>query len=550
MTTAVVDIETDGLKEDVTKIHCIVAKCYNTGKVKSWTQDNCLEFGEWSKKIDHFIMHNGISFDAPLLNKFTNADIKPTQIRDTLLESQLFKPVREDGHSLRAWGKRLGKLKKDVEDFKTYTPEMLDYCKQDAEITYTLAKYLEGEGSDFSLQSLKLEYKVRQLLDQQEENGFALNLQEAIKLNAQLSDELHELEQWSLQTFEPTIIELKTKTKEIPFNIASRQQIGQRLMDRGWEPTVYTDKGHVVVNEAVLKTITEPDLIPLAEKFIRYFLIQKRSVMISSWIKACKDDGRVHGKVMTLRTVTGRMAHHSPNMAQIPAVYSEYGKECRNLWTVSNTDTHKLVGTDASGLELRCLSHYLKDDKYTKELLTGDIHTKNMELAGIKDRDQAKTFIYAFLYGAGSEKIGSILGLKKKEGSKLINRFLANLPSLRRLRSRVEKSARSRILRAIDGRILHIRSPHVALNTLLQGAGAIICKQWLIYMMARVQQKELDVKLVASIHDEYQFEVLNKDVEDFCTITKLAIKDTERTLKIRCPLDSEYKIGTTWAETH
>ena len=173
-----------------------------------------------------------------------------------------------------------------------------------------------------------------------------------------------------------------------------------------------------------------------------------------------------------------------------------------------------------------------------------------MELAGIKDRDQAKTFIYAFLYGAGSEKIGSILGLKKKEGSKLINRFLANLPSLRRLRSRVEKSARSRILRAIDGRILHIRSPHVALNTLLQGAGAIICKQWLIYMMARVQQKELDVKLVASIHDEYQFEVLNKDVEDFCKITKLSIKDTERTLKIRCPLDSEYKIGTTWAETH
>jgi DNA polymerase I-like protein with 3'-5' exonuclease and polymerase domains len=550
MTTAIVDIETDGLKEDATKIHCIVAKCYHTGKVKSWTQDNCLEFGEWSKKIDHFIMHNGISFDAPLLNKFTNADIKPTQIRDTLLESQLFKPVREDGHSLRSWGKRLGKLKKDVEDFKTYTPEMLEYCKQDAEITYALAKYLEGEGSDFSSQSLKLEHKVRHLLDQQEENGFTLNLQEAIKLNAQLSDELHELEQWSLQTFEPTIIELKTKTKEIPFNIASRQQIGQRFINRGWKPTVHTDKGHVVVNEAVLKTITEPDLIPLAKKFIRYFLIQKRSVMISSWIKACKDDGRVHGKVMTLRTVTGRMAHHSPNMAQIPAVHSEYGKECRNLWTVSNSETHKLVGTDTNGLELRCLAHYLKDDKYTEELLTGDIHTKNMELAGIKDRDQAKTFIYAFLYGAGSEKIGSILGLDKKSGTKLINRFLANLPSLRKLRSRVEKSARSRILRAIDGRILHIRSPHSALNTLLQGAGAIICKQWLIYMMARVQQKELDVKLVASVHDEYQFEVLNKDVEEFCKITKLAIKDTERTLKIRCPLDNEYKIGTTWTETH
>jgi DNA polymerase I-like protein with 3'-5' exonuclease and polymerase domains len=561
MTTAVVDIETNGLKEAVikngnllipkaTKIHCIVAKCYDTGRIKTWVEEECKQFAEWSKLIDTFIMHNGLSFDAPLLNKFTNSDIKPSQIRDTLLESQLFNPVREDGHGLEAWGKRLNKPKGDVDSFEEYTPDMLEYCKQDTEITYILAKQLEDDKKKFSDQSLELERKVRQLLDQQEENGFALNLQEAMKLNAQLSDELYELEQWSLKTFEPTIIELKTKTKEIPFNIASRQQIGQRLMDRGWKPTVRTEKDHVVVNEAVLKTITEPDLIPLAKKFIRYFLIQKRSVMITSWITACRENGRVHGKVMTLRTVTGRMAHHSPNMAQIPAVYSEYGKECRSLWTVSNTDTHKLVGTDASGLELRCLAHYLRDDNYKEEILNGDIHTKNMELAGIKDRDQAKTFIYAFLYGAGSEKIGSILGLDKKAGTKLINRFLANLPSLRRLRSRVEKSARSKTLRAIDGRILHIRSVHSALNTLLQGAGAIICKQWLVHMMDRVKQKQLDVKLVGSIHDEYQFEVINKDVESFCKITQLAIKDTEKTLQLRCPLDSEYKVGRTWAETH
>ena len=561
MTTAIVDIETNGLKEAVikngkitipkaTKIHCIVAKCYDTGRTKTWVQDECKQFAEWSKLIDTFIMHNGLSFDAPLLNKFTNSDIKASQVRDTLLESQLFNPIREDGHSLEAWGKRLHQPKGDVDSFEEYTPDMLDYCKQDTEITYMVAKQLEEDKRKFSTESLQLEHRVRQLLDQQEENGFALNLKDAMVLNAQLSDELYELEQWSLQTFEPTIIELKTKTKEIPFNIASRQQIGQRLMDRGWKPTVRTEKDHVVVNEAVLKTITEPELIPLAKKFIRYFLIQKRSVMISSWINACRDDGRVHGKVMTLRTVTGRMAHHSPNMAQIPAVYSEYGKECRSLWTVSNTDTHKLVGTDASGLELRCLAHYLRDDNYTEEILNGDIHTKNMELAGIKDRDQAKTFIYAFLYGAGSEKIGSILGLDKKAGTKLINRFLANLPSLRRLRSRVEKSARSKTLRAIDGRILHIRSVHSALNTLLQGAGAIICKQWLVHMMDRVKEKQLDVKLVGSIHDEYQFEVINKDVKEFCKITDLAIKDTEKTLKVRCPLDSEYKVGKTWAETH
>ena len=272
--------------------------------------------------------------------------------------------------------------------------------------------------------------------------------------------------------------------------------------------------------------------------------------MIEAWIDACQEDERVHGRVMTLRTVTGRMAHNSPNMAQVPATYSPYGKDCRNLWTVSDPVRYKLVGTDASGLELRCLAHYLKDTTYTDEILNGDIHTKNMELAGIKDRDQAKTFIYAFLYGAGPDKIGKIVGAGKEQGKILIKRFLSNLPALKRLREQVEDAGKRGRIKAIDGRYLKVRSVHSALNTLLQGAGAIICKQWLVHIMSRVYQKNLGVKLVASVHDEYQFEVLNKDVGDFCAITKIAMKETEQTLKLRCPLDNDYKVGTTWTETH
>ena len=139
-------------------------------------------------------------------------------------------------------------------------------------------------------------------------------------------------------------------------------------------------------------------------------LLQKRIAQIKSWIEACDDkDGRVHGRVLTLKTVTGRMAHHSPNMAQIPAVRSPYGKECRDCWTVENPYTHSIVGTDASGLELRCLAHLMNDTNFTDEVLTGDIHTANMKMAGLTDRDQAKTFIYAFLYGAGPNKIAKIL---------------------------------------------------------------------------------------------------------------------------------------------
>ena len=545
----VLDIETDGFNPS--KIHCIVAKDVATNTVYVWDASNMYGFKSWTKDVDKFIMHNGLSFDAPVLNRLLGIGIAPDKIIDTLILSQLFNPIREKGHSLRAWGEKLNMLKggEDV-NFSKYDFNMLKYCKQDVEITHAVYNELVKESNGFSQESSDLEHNIRLILDQQEKNGFAFNMMKAQQLLAKLKEDIYDLEQWSLEEFQPTIVEMKTKTKEIPFNIGSRQQIADRLMKKGWKPKQFTDKKNIIINEAVLKTIKEPELKLTAERFSKYFLLQKRAVMVESWINACDNDNRVHGKVMTLRTITGRMAHNSPNMAQVPAVYSPYGKDCRGLWTISDPMKYKLVGTDASGLELRCLAHYLNDTTYTDEILNGDIHTKNMELAGLANRDQAKTFIYAFLYGAGAEKIGKIVGAGKEQGNSLIKRFLSNLPSLRRLREQVESVSRRGKIKAIDGRYLKVRSPHSALNTLLQGAGAIVCKQWLLHIITRVYNKKLDAKLVASVHDEYQFEVANKDVNEFCSITKIAMKETEKTLKLRCPLDNDYKVGVTWAETH
>ena len=545
----VLDIETDGFNPS--KIHCIVVKDINTNTLTVWDSGNMYGFKNWAKGVDTFIMHNGLSFDAPVLNRLLDAEILPGNIVDTLILSQLFNPIREKGHSLKAWGEKLNMLKGgEGVNFSKYNQAMLDYCKQDVEITHAVYKELLKESKGFSKESIDLEHDIRLILDQQEKNGFAFDIKKAQELLAKLKDDIYDLEQWSLEEFEPTIVEMKTKTKEIPFNIGSRQQIADRLMKRGWKPKQFTDKDNIIINEAVLKTIKEPSLKITAERFAKYFLLQKRAVMVESWIEACENDNRVRGKVMTLRTVTGRMAHNSPNMAQIPATYSPYGKACRGLWTVEDVTKYKLVGTDASGLELRCLAHYLNDNNYTDEILNGDIHTKNMELAGLDSRAQAKTFIYAFLYGAGPDKIGKIVGGGRKKGNELINTFLSNLPSLKILRMQVDRQSKKGEIKAIDGRLLRIRSPHSALNTLLQGAGAIICKQWLYHIIERVYNKRLDVKLVASVHDEYQFEVSNKDVYEFCKITKVAMKQTEKTLNLNCPLDNDYKIGVTWAETH
>jgi DNA polymerase-1 len=541
---AVVDIETDSL--DATKVHCIVAKDIDSGRVYPFPPDMVHGFRDWSQGVKQFIMHNGLSFDAPVCNRLLGTNIKPSQIVDTLVLSQLFNPIR-DGHSLKAWGERLGFPKGDVDTFEIYTPDMLEYCKQDVNITHKLFNILQNEGKGFSSSSIRLEHKVRVIIDKQEKNGFAMDMQKAMSLYNKLRDEANGLEKWSVTTFEPTVVELKTKTKYIPFNIGSRQQIADRLMKLGWKPKKHTDKGNIIINEAVLDTIDMPE----ARKFSRFFLLQKRIAQIKSWIEACDDrDGRVHGRVMTLKTITGRMSHHSPNMAQIPAVRSPYGKECRDCWTVDNPYTHSIVGTDASGLELRCLAHLMNDTTFTDILLTGDIHTHNMKMAGLTDRDQAKTFIYAFMYGAGASKIGQIVGAGAKEGQQLINKFLSSMPALKRVRDAVTKAASKGTIKGIDGRRLHIRSPHSALNTLIQGAGAVVCKVWLCNMNKRISRTGIDAKLVASIHDEYQFEVSNKVINKFGQLTKDAMKDTEKQLQMKCPLDNEWKVGKTWAETH
>ena len=543
MTTAIVDIETDGF--DATKIHCIVASSVS-GKQKVWIENECSQFADWSKQIDQFIMHNGISFDAPILNRLTGSNIKLSQVRDTLIESQLYNPVRDNGHSLKAWGERLGYDKGDYNDFTTFNKEMLEYCQRDTELTRKVAGVLSGEGSTFSDRSYNLERKVRAIVDHQEKNGFAFDIQKATVFLSQLEDEQHKLEEKAQEMFEPTEVKLKTKTKYIPFNIASRKQIAERLMERGWKPTSKTEKGNVIVSEEILSKLKMPE----AQMFSRYFLLQKRTGLLKAWIEACQEDDRVRGRVMTLRTVTGRMAHNSPNMAQVPATYSPYGKECRELWTISNPDTHVLMGTDASGLELRCLAHYMNDPKFTREVLTGDVHTANMKAAGLTNRDQAKTFIYAFLYGAGPAKIGKVVGGSAEYGKDLIARFLKNMPALDRLRKMVTKASESGTVKALDGRLLHIRSPHASLNTLLQGAGAIICKEWLVQMDSLIRSSGIDAKLVASVHDEYQFEVAKKDVDVLGDITKKAMKQTEESLDVGCPLDCDYKAGNTWAETH
>jgi len=213
-------------------------------------------------------------------------------------------------------------------------------------------------------------------------------------------------------------------------------------------------------------------------------------------------------------------------------------------------DGHKLVGIDASGLELRMLAHYVRDERYTNEILSGDIHTANMRAAGLTDRNQAKTFIYAFLYGAGAAKIGQIVGGGYREGQQLIDSFLRNIPALAKLRERVATHSAGGTLPGLDGRRLRVRSEHAALNTLLQGAGAVVMKQALVLLSESLNQYDIPHKLVANVHDEFQIEVPENFADVVGKAAVRAIRNAGDVLDLRCPLDAEYNVGNNWAETH
>jgi len=545
----ILDIETN-LKHD--KIWMCVTREIG-GDVKVWKEANGLQ--KYLDSCDLIIMHNGICFDAPVLRRNWNITMKQNQMCDTLVLSRLLSPSLEGGHSLDAWGQRLGFAKGDFKDFDSgYSAEMESYCIQDTLVTEKLYLHLTAElnTKKFEERSIKLEHNVQAIIAKQEENGFKLNEREAITFLTTLQSKLAVLET-ELQNIFPTktILRVSEKTgkplKPIiePFNPGSRKQIGERLIEKGWKPEKFTENGQAIVDEGTLEGLDFPEAKAIAE----YLLLQKRIAQIKSWLDVVQPDGRVHGRVITNGAVTGRMTHHSPNMAQVPSCGSPYGEDCRDLWIVEKG--YKLVGIDASGLELRMLAHYMKDDAYIYEVTQGDIHTANQKAAGLETRAQAKTFIYAFLYGAGAAKIGKVVGAGAKEGQRLIDSFLENTPKLRVLREKVARISKSEgSLPGLDGRRLHIRSDHAALNTLLQGAGAIVMKQALVILDERLSKLGIDYKFVANVHDEWQIEVEESDADLVGKLGVQAIESAGRVLEMRCPLSGEYRVGNSWKETH
>ena len=587
------DIETNGLLDSLTEIHCIsMIDLDNPDKVIMWGPDNVGDGVEYMSKAKELIGHNIIRFDIPAIKKvYPWFDFKG-KLTDTLVLSRVIWPdIRErdlilrkrdpefpgkflGSHNLGSWGYRLGVAKSDYEGtWEEWNQEMHDYCEQDARVT--LALYQKTQEKKLDPRCHYLEHEVAKILQEQEAYGFAFDVDAASDLYGRLCGRRDELSRdladlfpdWEVRTpFVPKSNNKKLgyekgvpteKVKVMQFNPNSRDHISNRLIEKyGWEPTEFTPEGKPRVDEIVLGRLDYPEAKLLAESFMLTKRLGQLSEGQNGWLKL-EQDGVIYGSVNTNGAVTGRMTHARPNMAQVPSTRALYGTECRQLFVAR--PGHLLVGCDADALELRCLASYMAhfdQGEYVDVVLNGekasgtDTHSRNAKALGC-DRDTAKTWFYAFIYGAGNKKLGAILGGSARKGKEAKERFFENLPALGKLVETVQHAAASRgYLIGLDGRHLPIRSYHAALNTLLQSAGAVIMKQALVILDGDFKAYNLPAHFVANVHDEWQIEVKEGYEDEVGRRAVDAIRAAGGELKLKCPMDAQYVVGKNWAETH
>ena len=604
----VFDIETNAIEDwdelsDLEVIHCIAIMDPSTDDVDVYSdhyeEGHKLQDGVHRLMLaDRLVGHNITRFDIPAMKKMLPlANFDDCEVVDTLLASRIMNPDVLKGdcqdndfpsrlrgrYSLEAWGYRLKMHKGDFgkqTDWSEFTEEMAEYCKQDVRVN---ARLWNAIAETFLPEVYAMERDFRNILIDQEMNGVVFDEEAAFKLHSELIGQKIDIERELQRIFPPQEEFMKTpqyyfdpdtderferkkdapakmrkalkpgplKKRVVPFNPGSRLQIANALIKMyDWQPSEFTGDGRPKVDETVLSGLTYPE----AKVLTKYLLLCKRIGQLSqgreSWIRASRD-GRIYGHVETIGTISSRCSHSRPNLAQVPALGSPWGKECRELF--KPTTGMVMVGCDMSGLELRCLAHYLArwdEGEYIKVIQEGDIHQFNADKMGV-DRGVGKGIMYATLYGAGDIKIGQLVGGGRREGRSMRSLLESGIPALKRLKNAIKnRLKREDWLPAIDGRRLPIRSEHSALNLLLQSAGSILMKQATIMMNREIKKRSLHARQVMHVHDEVQFEAPESEAKYVGRIAVHSMRQAGQPYDFRCPLDGEFKIGASWADTH
>ena len=605
-----IDIETDGL--NATRIWCIVLRNIATGHVDiiaahdgrvghawlSWlaAQPDCILVG-----------HNALSFDVPTLNRLTGSSVSLDRVVDTLVLSYLYDPAmaRPEGlkgtagpHSLEAWGLRLRLPKGDWNDWSGFSEPMLEYCKQDVNIVVTLFLRLTERmrKRGYSERSCKLEHDIRHVIDKQQRNGFYFDTGKATALYESLRRREQELAVPIRTLFPRTLVpaasyQYRVKGDGNPyasysrhleqyeklehnedgtytvydweeFNIGSPAQRIQKLLSLGFKPTKFTKKGNAQVDEETLIEFAKESGVEQVQMIADWLVLNGRANMINTWLNAVDlFDSRIHGRVFSCGAGSRRMTHNNPNTANIPSNEAKYGKECRSLWTVANTELDCLVGYDAKAAQMRCFAHFLPDPnngrKYWDSDYCKDPHQDNADLIGIARRP-VKNVFYANMFGAYPPKLAATAGKAgtKKEleayGTWIREKLYETTPGLRELtdEAQAEFDANNGFMECIDGGYVRCPAKNAALNYKIQPAEAVLMKTAAVLIDKRSMERGIEQLKVADIHDESQHQLNRRSAQAFGELCVQALRDAGEDLNLRVPFDGDFKIGNSWAETH
>jgi len=574
MTSLVFDIETNGLLLEVDTFHCAVTYNLDTKKYEEYRPHELSRLIKDLEEASLIIGHNIIGYDLPVLKKLGGLKYKG-EIIDTLILAKLayYDKDKSWSHSLDAYGERLGEKKGEYSDWSKFTEKMLEYNKQDTKVTSKLYTHLKRKTIWLPQEALELEQDVQKVVTKQYIKGWKFDIKKGRELHVELVKEKEVAEEDLWGTFIPMFLpDGKVKTPKRPFRrmgistVGPHQPIKLRTFNPGsgnhivwWVEKVLgkqkwalTEKGNPKTDAETLKDMfgEEPFLEPLLHYLEVNKLLGQLATGDKAWLKLSRGD-RLHGSMDILGAVSGRATHSNPNLGQVPSPRAYKGKEARELFIASEGMVN--VGADLSGVELRCLAHYMypyDKGRYAGLILEGDIHTANKEAAGLKTRDQAKTFIYSVVYGGGDAKVGEIVQGTAKDGKRLKTKFFAGTPGFKQLHEAVAKAAKKKWIKGITGRRLFIRSPHSALNTLLQSLGSYISKLWMVEVDKRIKEEGIVCNQIGWIHDELQFECKEDQAEKLGKILEESSLTACEAVGIRMPIHSESKIGRNWFEVH
>ena len=605
----VYDIETDGLS--ATKIWCLVAKDIDTETIYKFSDNDdrypSIKDGVYMlNNADLLIGHNIIGFDNAQIDRLYGMSLNNKRCHDTFIMSQTLRYRRSHRHGLAGWGEDLGYNKYEYDDWSKYTKEMMEYCVRDVNVNHKVYEKLLIEYQMLAAYNpmikhgLKVEHDAAVFNVQCRERGWNFDTERAKKNLKTMMTKMNVIE----KLIEPKLGERKLYKDKVPktpkytksgnystvtarllseyfgkkvetedthmmppgteFQRYSIEQVTLGQMDLvkewlytiGWKPDEFQKKkvdDKWITTTPKLTSTSLAKLGEMGEMVSEYYTLRNRTSVIRGWLEQLKH-GRLHGNMWVIGTPTFRARHEV--IVNLPGTESEYGKELRELFKAD--DDNVIVGADSAGNQLRCLCHYVDSLDFTTGIIHGDQHQRNADILGCT-RATAKSYLYAYLYGAGHGKLGAVLTGKNnpKVGKESALKFGKSIKGLVELRTKIQDTWNQTYLQqgagwfhALDGRPVFASSEHQCLNYLLQSAEAITCKAAVSYQMEKIREEGLRATPRIFYHDEAAWNVHPQDAERVGEILQESFREAPKMFGVECMDGGDYVIGGDYSDVH